>query len=466
MPLNFLFQYKQHFKLLIPIIVINTFGFLGLYLFMPRPLFYIEYTLVLLALIVFKNYWQSFVLFIVIFIFDLFYFFSSLFLFQIREFFYSIRFLNQYHFNFQHILIAFLFFAYLLLIRYVLKKSHSLVQGNKKLFKQILACVYFTVILFDMQSGSNKLTENIIAQDFSKKNIIGSFSKEYFTFFTSLGDSKVETLKDTSIGFKAFLKDTTGNQMLIVVESWGELKDVKLQKELESWIAKKFENKGYAVSVGTTKTYGSTVAAGLRELTNTKGDYSFYLNKKSVETPFKSIFDKKKLQGYETFGFHPYTAQMFLRSVWWKNLGIQNIYFKEQYLLENNIKENLVKGEANYFPSVKDEVFFDYVLNKTKKTPKKFVYFLTVNSHIPYNAIGKDHSPTYQFDVSKMDISSQAKNQLIHIKNLLEYFSQKIESKDWNKILIVGDHMPPFLTNQDRNFYVDEKVPYLLITKR
>ena len=466
MPLNFLLQYKQQFKLLIPIIVINAFGLVGLYFFMPRPLFYIEYALVLLALVVFKNYWQSLTLFIIIFIFDLFYFFSSLFLFQIREFFYSIRFLNQYHFNFQHILIAIPLFAYLLLIRYVLKKSHNLVQANKKLFIQILAYVYFIIFFFDMLSGSNKLTQKFIVQDFSKKNIIGSFSKEYFTFFSSLGNSKVETLKDTSIGFKAFLKDTTGNQLLIVVESWGELKDAKLQKELDTWIAKKFENKGYAVSKGTTKTYGSTVAAGLRELTNTKGDYSYYLNKKSVVTPFRSIFDEKKLQEYETFGFHPYTGLMFLRSIWWKNLGIQNLYFREQYLLENSTNANVVNGEAYYFPSVKDEIFFDYVLNKTKKTQKKFVYFLTVNSHIPYNAIGKDHGPMNQFDVSKMDITSQAKNQLIHIKNLLEYFSQKIEPKDWNKILIVGDHTPPFLIKKDRNFYVDGKAPYLLITKR
>ena len=42
----------------------------------------------------------------------------------------------------------------------------------------------------------------------------------------------------------------------------------------------------------------------------------------------------------------------------------------------------------------------------------------------------------------------------------------KIEPKDWNKILIVGDHTPPFLIKKDRNFYVDGKAPYLLITKR
>ena len=465
MLLNFLLQYKTHLKLLIPIILINAFGLVGLYLFMPRPLFYYEYLLVLGALIIFKNYWQSFVLFILIFIFDLFNLFSSLYLFQLDEFFSSFSFIKFYHFSFQQGLLAFVFFAYLFLIGYILKCSHKLIQGRKKLFIQILAVVYLTVFFFDMLSGSNKLTENFIQQDFSKKNIAASLVNDYVKTFSEVGNSKVETLKDSSMGFRAFLKDSTGNQMLIVVESWGELKDTNLQKGLASWISKKFETKGYHVSTGTSRYYGSTTAAGLREMTNTKGAYSYYLNRRSITTPFKSIFDVKNLQGYETFGFHPFTGRMFSRSVWWKNLGIQNIYFRDQYLFENIAKVNEINGEA-HFPSVKDEKFFDYVLEKTKYTPKKFVYFLTVNSHLPYNTIGKDNSPTPQFDISKMAISDQAKHQLIHIKNLLEYFTQKMDAKDWNKILIVGDHIPPFSTNTDRSFYVDGKVPYLLITKQ
>ncbi len=464
MPLNFLSQSKQYIKGLIPILIINAFGLVGLYLFMPRPLFYLEYLLVLLALIVFKKYWPSFVLFILIFVFDLFSIFSSLFLFQLDEFFSSLSFIKFYHFSFQQILIGVVFFSYLFLIGYVLKWSHKIVQQNKKTFIKVLVIFYFIMGSLDMLSGSNKLTEGFIKQDFSKKNIAASLMNDYFKTFSDLGNSKVETLKDSSMGFKAFLKDTTGNQLLIVVESWGELKDAKLQQGLASWIAKKFEVKGYRVSTGDSKYYGSTTASGLREMTNTKGEYSYYLNHKSAVTPFKSIFDVKHNQGYETFGFHPFTGRMFSRSVWWKNLGIQNLYFRDQYLFENISKVNEVAGEA-HFPSVKDEKFFDYLLDKTKTTPKKFVYFLTVNSHLPYNTIGKDNSPTAQFDISKMAISDHAKYQLIHIKNLLEYFSQKIESKDWNKILIVGDHIPPFPTLQDRGFYVDGKVPYLLITK-
>ena len=148
MPLSFLSQFKQHIKLFIPIIAINTFGLIGLYFFMPRPLFYIEYAFVLLALMVFKNYWQSFALFIGIFIFDLFSLFSSLFLFQIGELFNSIRFIQLYHFSVQQFLAGTIFFAYLLLIGYVLKRSHPFIQLHKKLFLKILAGLYFIMIFF------------------------------------------------------------------------------------------------------------------------------------------------------------------------------------------------------------------------------------------------------------------------------------------------------------------------------
>ena len=112
-----------------------------------------------------------------------------------------------------------------------------------------------------------------------EKNIAASLVNDYVKTFSEVGNSKVMALKDSSMGFKAFLKDTTGNQLLIVVESWGELKDAKLQNELTSWISKKFEAKGYKLSAGDSKYYGSTTAAGLRELTNTKGEYSYYLNR-------------------------------------------------------------------------------------------------------------------------------------------------------------------------------------------
>ena len=465
MQLSALSKYKIVLKLSIPILVINAFGLCGLYLFMPRPLFYYEYAFVLIGLSMFKTYWPSFILFILIFFFDIFNLFSSLYLFQLNEFFASLSFIKLYHFTFQQVLLAVLFFAYLFFMGYILMRSHKIIQARKRLFTQILAWVYFTIVFLDMLSGSNKLTENFIQQNFVKKNIASSLVNDYVKTFSAIGNNKIEKLQDTSMGFKTFANDSSGNQLLIIVESWGELKDAKLQKALFNWISNKFETKGYNVQTGNSNYYGSTTAAGLRELTNTKGEYTYFINHKSDTTLFKSIFDIKYKQGYQTFGFHPFTGRMFSRSVWWKNIGIQQAYFRDDYIFENISRIKDVDGEAP-FPSVKDEKYLDFLLDKTKSSPKKFVYYLTVNSHIPYHSITFDKDPDASFDIKKMKISDQAKYQLTHIKNLLEYFSQKIDAKEWNKILIVGDHTPPYPTARERNFYVEGKVPYLLITKK
>ncbi len=68
-------------NLLIPFIVVNLFSVFGLIVFFPRSIFYYEYAFVLLALWLFKKTWPSILLFISIFILDVFTLFSSLFLF-------------------------------------------------------------------------------------------------------------------------------------------------------------------------------------------------------------------------------------------------------------------------------------------------------------------------------------------------------------------------------------------------
>lgn len=62
-------------------------------------------------------------------------------------------------------------------------------------------------------------------------------------------------------------------------------------------------------------------------------------------------------------------------------------------------------------------------------------------------------------------ISEEAKNQLRFIKNLVGEFIQKIDTNKWQKVLIMGDHNPPYLNKKDRNFYSDKMVPYILIYK-
>ena len=63
-------------------------------------------------------------------------------------------------------------------------------------------------------------------------------------------------------------------------------------------------------------------------------------------------------------------------------------------------------------------------------------------------------------------ISANAKSQLARVQEILSYLVQKADSNKWNKILVVGDHPPPFLSPGDRNFYSNQVVPYLVLTKK
>ncbi len=468
MLLNFLSKYKIDILLIIPIIAINSFGLLGVYFFLPRSIFYYEYLLVLLSIAFFKNYRISFLLFILIFIFDLFNIISKLFLFKIDDFIQSISFVKLYNFSLNQIFIFIFFVTYLIIIKLIVKKTKSTIDQNKKKYIIFIFILYFLIFLLDALNGSGRLftqREHDINETHIKKNIISPLYKEYKVAYQDMANDTISTLKDTSVSFKSFLKDSSGNQLVILVESWGIIKDTLLQGELVKIISNSFYKKGFNVSSGNSKYYGSTTAAGLRELLNASGSYSYFINKSSNKTKYISILDVKTNQGYDTYMFHPYTGEMFSRSKWWKNLGAKNLFFRENYLIDNNFKAEEVDEDAR-FPSIKDDTFFDYLLQKTQKSKKKFVYYLTVNSHLPYTKIVSEHNPSSGFNIEKMPITNEAKFHLIHIKNLIEYFSQKIEANEWNKILIIGDHTPPFSTLTDRNFYVDGKVPYLLITKK
>ena len=92
------------------------------------------------------------------------------------------------------------------------------------------------------------------------------------------------------------------------------------------------------------------------------------MDKKS-DTTIKSIFDYKNGQRYDTYPFHPFSGRMFSRSIWWKNLGTKELYFRENYVKDYPNDTKNIDNEA-HFPSIKDEAFFDYLNLKTKNSSK------------------------------------------------------------------------------------------------
>jgi hypothetical protein len=118
------------------------------------------------------------------------------------------------------------------------------------------------------------------------------------------------------------------------------------------------------------------------------------------------------------------------------------------------------------FISLVDEDAFNYIQDKIPVKGKHFVYFLTENSHLPFKGIPSKPSASHFFDIDKeTNLSEEAKNQSKRISELLIHVATHLDHDKFQKLLIVGDHMPPFVNKNDRLFYSDKFVPYCIISR-
>ena len=85
------------------------------------------------------------------------------------------------------------------------------------------------------------------------------------------------------------------------------------------------------------------------------------------------------------------------------------------------------------------------------KQKKAFLYILTINTHLPFHT---------QTGMSELESQYQRiKQQFSSLANLLKKYPV-------NKLVIVGDHPPPFLTKSERSHYSSMFVPGQIIEKK
>ena len=451
-------------------LVINSLGLLGFFIYLPRSVFYYEYGLVLLALMYFKKPVPAFLFFIFIFIFDLLDTFSGIFLFKTDQFLKILNFAEYYKFSSIQIIIGSIVILFLIIIYKCLQFYQSTIQQNKKHSLQFIVVIYFIVFLIDIFNGSNKLRDERKAWLITNKNIASLLSHNYIYFVSQYlrkdGGNYVKPYTDLSPVFSYLQNDTVSNELVIIVESWGLMSDPRKQENLQKFLQTKITKAGYQSKWGSTYFNGGTTSAGLKQLLNVKGGYHYYLTHQSKKEINQSIFDIKNKQGYQTNAFHSYTGKMFTRAEWWPNIGIQKMYFRDDYLMDFPNRSEKINGESP-FPSIKDNLMFDYLLNKTSKdsSKKQFTYFLTVNSHLPFKSITEAQELDALNPIKTYPISEEAQNQLLFIKNILSYFVEHLSNSKYEKIVIVGDHMPPYINIDDRAFYNSKMVPYIYLFK-
>lgn len=234
--------------------------------------------------------------------------------------------------------------------------------------------------------------------------------------------------------------------LLIIVESWGVMKDERIQAALlEPLLAKRV----YFDWIKAEPVSGddATVAAELSKLCGLK---TRYLNLEAVTEGFEACLPwRLKQMGYKTTAIHGAEGAMYGRTHWYPRTGFDEIHFKET---------DSWKTHCYSFPGVCDsEIMEKYISRAFLEDEKRFVYWLTLNTHTLY-----DRRDIQQDVFNCQDFQLEEAGEVCRMNKLhAQFFHQLAEvlthpAMSGVEVLLVGDHAPPILDRNDYKKHVED----------
>jgi hypothetical protein len=250
------------------------------------------------------------------------------------------------------------------------------------------------------------------------------------------------------------------NLVVILVESWG-VPDAPLDRQIDRqvWSPERWAAR-YSVTRGSTAYYGSTTNAEVRELCGAWADHNSYDFDHSRCLP-----ERFREAGFATHSFHAFEGTFFDRETWYPKIGFDDIAFG------NTLRKRGAHFCDGVFAGACDFDIAPQIGATLRANPDKrnFVYWLTLNSHLPVDAnktLGSDRCrigpAEWRADFPMLCRSYQVQ------KVLADSITKEIMRPDFPDadILIVGDHMPPFFPRSIRTRFDTGHVPYYFLRHR
>lgn len=263
----------------------------------------------------------------------------------------------------------------------------------------------------------------------------------------------------TQTDFGALAAD--GNHLLVVmVEAWGMPRDPALRAKLLRRWREADIGRVYDVRFGSTPFWGSTTYGEMRELCGRWDDYHHLVEARDATC----LPARLAAQGYRTTAIHGFDEGFFRRTKWYPHVGFQQLLFREA-LMDAGAEKC-----GGVFPGACDRdvpAMIGYRLKAAKG--KQFVYWLTLNSHIPVPASEKLGTK----DCARFDPALARDHAMI-----CRLFSLWSDTNDGlarmladpdlppTDVLIVGDHAPPFFDRSQRTQFDPARVPWVLLKHR
>ncbi len=264
----------------------------------------------------------------------------------------------------------------------------------------------------------------------------------------------------TASGMDAEAVAARGNNVLIVmVEGMGAFASAEDRALISAPLRAAAAQAGYRFTSGSSAYSGSTTGAESRELCGRWGDYVDYLPARAYSCLPRRLAER----GYETISYHGFDAAMFHRGHWYPNIGFTRMNFRPE--IERDHEALVPSRCGSVFRGLCDGELAR-VVGRELKAPSerpKFVYWLTLNSHIPF----------VPHPSGRLGCGSAAPpfgNRTVC--RLSEYWREVTEevaaiaadpALPPTDILIVGDHHTPLWERAAKNRFVLGRVDWFLL---
>ncbi len=252
------------------------------------------------------------------------------------------------------------------------------------------------------------------------------------------------------------------NVVLVIVESMGHFKAAGVDSQVLAPLLSDLIASRYEIRVGTVAARGATTNGELRELCEAEADYRQVRRVESRDC-LPAMFRR---DGFRTIALHGYTQEFFDRYQWYPRLGFEQVRFGEELTRLPGIA---LCGST--FRGVCDADVGQILKQQLEGTPKgehRFIYWLTLSSHLPLDASGAKGST---LDCSQSTEGREFEDVciLMRIHRLVatEVATIAMDSAlPRTRFVFVGDHSPPFFSREKRSLFVPNEVPFVELIPR
>lgn len=276
------------------------------------------------------------------------------------------------------------------------------------------------------------------------------FQKPELPFESALGQSGI-TAETVAAGDK--------NLLIVMVEGLGAFKSPDERRIFAETLTKNLPSNKYTFKSGTTFYSGSTTGAASRELCGQWGDYLDYLDGPDRDCLPRQIAEK----GYETISYHGFETSMFERDNWYPRIGFTEFNFIDN--LASNAQNSFGERCGSVFEGLCDSDMGALVHNRLTDVPNtnKFIYWLTLNSHIPFVPTAEDplgcRTPQPRVQVG---IVCELANIWLPVFQQVNAIATDPDLPPTD-ILVVGDHHTPLWERSAKKRFIPNRVDWYLL---